>query len=81
VQIPSPFGQRPPWNGKTNEVRPLSPFLLLSFTLVLLVSRIAKAASAERFGENKKERRDMLGSFVRHGLTQREMQSEILLQL
>jgi hypothetical protein len=45
------------------------------------MSRIAKVASAERFGENKKERRDMLGSFVRHGLTQREIQSEILLQL
>jgi Cytochrome P450 len=38
-------------------------------------------AAAERFGENRKERRDMLGSFVRHGLTQREIQAEILLQL
>lgn len=37
--------------------------------------------AAERFGENRKERRDMLGSFVRHGLTQREIQAEILLQL
>ncbi|KAE9363167.1 cytochrome P450 [Stipitochalara longipes BDJ] len=42
---------------------------------------IAKVVAAERFGEHKKERRDMLGSFVRHGLTQREIQAEILLQL
>lgn len=43
--------------------------------------RIAKAVSAERFGENRKDRRDMLGSFIRHGLSQQEMQHEILLQL
>jgi hypothetical protein len=57
------------------------PFSLLSLILVLPLSRMAKVVSAERYGENKKERRDMLGSFVRHGLTEREMRTEILLQL
>jgi len=46
-----------------------------------LSHRIAKEVAAERFRPGKKEQRDMLGSFVRHGLTQREAQSEILLQL
>jgi hypothetical protein len=56
-------------------------FSFLSLILVLPLSRMAKVVSAERYGENKKERRDMLGSFVRHGLTEREMRTEIILQL
>lgn len=40
--------------------------------------RLAKEVAAERFGP-KKDERDMLGSFICHGLTQRELQSEILL--
>lgn len=43
--------------------------------------RIAKEIASERFGRNKKVKRDMLGSFVAHGLTQDEAESEILLQL
>jgi hypothetical protein len=35
----------------------------------------------ERFGPNKKEAADMLGSFVRHGLTQEEAESETVLQM
>jgi hypothetical protein len=46
-----------------------------------LSHRIAKEVAAERFRPNKKEERDMLGSFIRHGLTQREAQSELLLQM
>jgi hypothetical protein len=46
-----------------------------------LSHRIAKEVAAERFRPNKKEQRDMLGSFIRHGLTQREAQSELLLQM
>ncbi|KAF8848799.1 pisatin demethylase [Acephala macrosclerotiorum] len=45
------------------------------------VMRIAKEAVGERFGPNKKEQRDMLGSFVRRGLTQREAESETLMQI
>ncbi|KAK1543408.1 hypothetical protein CPAR01_04041 [Colletotrichum paranaense] len=37
--------------------------------------------SAERFGPDAKVQRDMLGSFVTHGLTQEEAESEILLQI
>ncbi|KAH7192764.1 cytochrome P450 [Fusarium flagelliforme] len=42
---------------------------------------IAKQVTAERFGPDKKVRKDMLGSFVAHGLTQKEAESEILLQI
>lgn len=36
---------------------------------------------AERFAKDAKDQQDMLGSFVRHGLTELECQSESLLQL
>ncbi|KAL3425365.1 benzoate 4-monooxygenase cytochrome p450 [Phlyctema vagabunda] len=42
---------------------------------------VAKSVVAERFGENKVERKDMLGSFIRNGLTQEEAGSETLLQI
>ncbi|PCD35950.1 hypothetical protein AU210_008505 [Fusarium oxysporum f. sp. radicis-cucumerinum] len=42
---------------------------------------IAKQVTAERFGPDKKVQKDMLGSFVAHGLTQKEAESEILLQI
>ncbi|KAM0324813.1 hypothetical protein ACHAQA_007779 [Verticillium albo-atrum] len=45
------------------------------------VMSISKKVSAERFGPNKKVQKDMLGSFVAHGLTQEEAESEILLQI
>ena len=41
---------------------------------------IAHEVVAERFGPNRKEKRDMLGSFVRHGLSQDEVESESLVQ-
>ncbi|RBR15426.1 hypothetical protein FVER53590_09331 [Fusarium verticillioides] len=41
---------------------------------------IAKQVTAERFGLDKKVQKDMLGSFIAHGLTQKEAESEILLQ-
>lgn len=42
---------------------------------------IAKKLADERFGPNKKERRDMLGSYIRHGLTQEEAGSEALINI
>ncbi|WYZ41627.1 hypothetical protein EsH8_V_000522 [Colletotrichum jinshuiense] len=45
------------------------------------VMGIAKKVAAERFGPDKKVQRDMLGSFIAHGLTQEEAESEILLQI
>ncbi|KAK7430663.1 hypothetical protein QQZ08_002706 [Neonectria magnoliae] len=45
------------------------------------VMGIAKEVAAERFGPDKKTQKDMLGSFVAHGLTQKEAESEILLQI
>ncbi|KAJ0387841.1 hypothetical protein COL922a_001392 [Colletotrichum nupharicola] len=45
------------------------------------VMGIAKKYAAERFGPDKKVQRDMLGSFIAHGMTQEEAESEILLQV
>ncbi|SPO04445.1 related to pisatin demethylase (cytochrome P450) [Cephalotrichum gorgonifer] len=42
---------------------------------------ICKQKAAERFGPDRKVQRDMLGSFVAHGLTQPEAESESLLQI
>jgi len=42
---------------------------------------VAKQIVGERFGPDKKEIQDMLGSFVAHGLTQTEAESESLLQM
>ncbi|KAM0331502.1 hypothetical protein ACHAQA_003179 [Verticillium albo-atrum] len=41
----------------------------------------AKRVVNQRFGTEAKDRKDMLGSFVRHGLSQREAQSESLVQI
>ena len=41
----------------------------------------AHAAVAERFGSDPKHVEDMLGSFIRHGLTQQECEVEALLQI
>jgi cytochrome P450 len=41
----------------------------------------AHAAVAERFGSEAKHVEDMLGSFIRHGLTQQECEVEALLQI
>ncbi|KAB5554850.1 pisatin demethylase [Coniochaeta sp. 2T2.1] len=45
------------------------------------VMGITKKVAAERYGPNKKEKRDMLGSFVNHGLTEEEAESETLIQV
>ncbi|KAF2111803.1 cytochrome P450 [Lophiotrema nucula] len=42
---------------------------------------VARQVASERFGEGKKERQDMLGAFVRNGISQRQIESEILLQI
>ncbi|KAJ1323964.1 benzoate 4-monooxygenase [Microdochium nivale] len=41
----------------------------------------ANRVVAERFGENAKDKFDMLGSFVRHGVPQRACESEVLFQI
>lgn len=42
---------------------------------------VAKEVAAERFGEGKKVKADMLGSFVKHGMNQAQTESEALLQM
>jgi cytochrome P450 len=44
-------------------------------------SRIAKRLTAERFKPGAKSQRDMMGSFIRHGLTQEETEGESLIQV
>ncbi|KAK4124778.1 cytochrome P450 monooxygenase [Parathielavia appendiculata] len=43
--------------------------------------KIGMDVVAKRFGPDAKEQDDMLGSFIRHGLTQRECQTEALIQI
>jgi cytochrome P450 len=43
--------------------------------------RIARELVAKRFGPNKLVKKDMLGSFINHGLSQTEAESESLLQI
>jgi hypothetical protein len=43
--------------------------------------RVAKRVVAERYGLDRKVQGDMLGSFVRDGLTQEEAETESLLQM
>lgn len=42
---------------------------------------VAKDEVAERFGENRKVKQDMLGSFLRHGLSQEQAESEAVFQM
>ena len=44
-------------------------------------NRIAKNVVGKRFGPDKIVRQDMLGSFIAHGLTQQEAESETVLQV
>ncbi|KAK4672007.1 hypothetical protein QC764_610690 [Podospora pseudoanserina] len=46
-----------------------------------LLMRLARMLVGERFGEGAEDRKDMLGSFVRHGLSQRECEAEVLIQI
>lgn len=43
--------------------------------------RFTKEVVDQRFGPDAKDQRDMLGSFIRHGLTRDEAESETLLQM
>ncbi|KAM0257753.1 hypothetical protein ACHAQJ_004204 [Trichoderma viride] len=45
------------------------------------IMSIAKDVAAKRFKPDAKAEKDMLGSFIRHGLSQKESESEILLQI
>jgi hypothetical protein len=47
----------------------------------LIIPSITKKVVAQRFGPNKKVERDMLGSFVAHGLNQEDANSEIVIQM
>lgn len=42
---------------------------------------LAKDVVGKRFGPNKIGKKDMLGSFLNHGLTQEEAESESLVQM
>ncbi|OCK76659.1 cytochrome P450 [Lepidopterella palustris CBS 459.81] len=42
---------------------------------------VAQRVVSDRYGANRKEKMDMLGAFVRHGLPQRRVEAEVLLQI
>ncbi len=45
------------------------------------VPSIAKRLVSKRFGEGKEEKQDMLGSFIKHGLSQRQAETEAVFQM
>jgi len=45
------------------------------------VYSITKEIVGKRFGPDAKDQRNMLGSFLRHGLTRDEAESETILQM
>ncbi len=47
----------------------------------LTMSSLAKKIVSRRFGPQKVDRKDMLGSFLQHGLSQREAETEATLQM
>jgi hypothetical protein len=49
--------------------------------LIVYNPRFARDVVAERFGANKVIRKDMLGSFLAHGLTQEQLESETVTQM
>lgn len=49
--------------------------------VLTLLQSVAKAVVAQRFGPGAKSHPDMLGSFIRHGLSQEEAAGEALLQV
>jgi hypothetical protein len=79
VQEALAFGERSTWFWKIDGVSETDR--LRTCQVANGAFRIAKQVTAERFGPDKKVQKDMLGSFVAHGLTQKEAESEILLQM
>src|SRR5437762_13006302 len=56
--------------------------LLISVVRIANISsRVAQRVVAERFKPDSKDRPDMLGSFLRHGLTQPQAEAESLIQM
>ena len=50
-------------------------------TADVFVYSITKEVVNQRFSPDAKDQRDMLGSFIRHGLTRDEAESETILQM
>ncbi len=65
---------------KSSLVKLLAPSATDKIGLGRIIA-IAKEKVGERFGDGRKVKQDMLGSFLNHGLSQEEAESETLLQL
>ena len=65
---------------KSSLVKMLAPSASDKIGLGKIIA-IANEKVAERFGDGKKVKEDMLGSFLNHGLSQEEAESETVLQL
>jgi cytochrome P450 len=59
----------------------LPPSNIIFLLITVSIHRLAKNVVAERFGPEKVENHDMLGSFIRRGLTQTEAQVEAVTQI
>lgn len=47
----------------------------------MTILSLAKKIVSRRFGPQKVDRKDMLGSFLQHGLSQKEAETEATLQM
>lgn len=75
----SSLGKGSSWSGKDSRVRFIYRFLVKQ--LADRLTSITKKVVAQRFGPKKKVQRDMLGSFIAHGLNQKEAEAETILQM
>lgn len=66
--------------GKSFLTKLIMPVALDRFGFGPMIG-VAKEIAAGRFGPNRKVQDDMVGSFVRHDLTEKETESEALLQM
>ena len=66
--------------GKSSLIKLLAPAATDKIGLGKVIG-IAKEEVSKRFGDDRKVKQDMLGSFLKHGLSQEEAESETVLQM
>lgn len=49
--------------------------------MLIVVSRVAEEVADARYGPDKEDRQDMIGSFIRHGLNKPQLEIEIFSQM
>ncbi|KAF7931596.1 uncharacterized protein EAE98_004332 [Botrytis deweyae] len=81
VAFGTPFGCVAQDDDMYDYIKTVEQLLPAAVVAGVLPWLVAKDIIAKRFGESKEVQNDMLGSFIAHGLTQEEANSETLLQV